>query len=90
LGLALITASRESFYPLSEALLAWDADLHAGADDDGSMPLEIALQNRDIKLAHLLLAHGADPDRELVSGETCREMAKAEILDVFTKRFDGI
>jgi hypothetical protein len=90
LGLALITASRGAFYPLSEALLTWGADVHAGADDDGSMPLEIALQNRDIKLAYLLLAHGADPDRELVSGETCRQMAKEENLVVFTKRLDSI
>ncbi len=89
LGFALVASSRAPFYELAETLLSWGAKADAASDDDGSIPLEIALDDQNLQLAKLLIKHGADPDLELVSGMTCRETAQDQDLVEFQNLFQS-
>lgn len=87
LGFALVAAARGAFLDLVETLLEWGAPADATSDDDGSIPLEIALLRENLSLARLLLKHGASPDLELVSGISCRTMADETKMTLFQGLF---
>lgn len=76
LSLALVFSARRSLNMLAQIILNWGAPVNSEADDDGAMPLEIAVMHKNIFLIELLLQQGADPDIELSSGRTSREVAK--------------
>ena len=84
---ALVYLSRYGSDRLIEALLEMGADPNVSSDDDGSVPLEIAMQSRRFKLATMLVEHGADPTLKLSSGATCRGLAQRDGVTDFIELF---
>lgn len=63
---------------LVESLIAGKADVNL-ANESGETPLILAVQRRDLGMARLLLAAGADPDRgDVIAGMSARDYARQD------------
>jgi hypothetical protein len=68
--------------------LEWKADPNNQIADDGTTPLEYAMDLKNFELAKMLLSYGADPNMRLVSGLTGKDYAKRLGLPSFSELFD--